>query len=405
MAATDTSIIHQRTVFDDWRTLSLGIYMALVGYAVMVGLPVISTQWVNNLGFSEVQVGRVASADLFGLAIGAIIAYFVVAKYDRRHLTIAAAITAITANLLCIYYQDYETTLALRFVAGTGAGVYTGIAVATIGGHSRPAFAFSLELFAFAGSQGAELKFLPYLTIEEMYAAFAVFFVIGLLFLRWLPRYPAEGSLDVEVDVEELSGDHHTEHQHVPAYVPWLVLAAVSFTYLNIGAYWTYIELATVGTAASPEWVADMLVFTSVFSVIGCVLAVLLSNRYGLARPLLVTLVIQAGIVLMLIFGITNTTIAVSMFAFNTLWIFVDVYQASTIANVDRSGRYVALLPAAQGLGNAVGPYLAAGVLSMAFGYNGVFVLCASASIIAMLIYLYMYLKLKKTIPALADAS
>ena len=52
-------------------------------------MPVISTSWVNNLGFTEVQVGYVTSADLFGLAIGAVIAFFVVARYDRRYLAIA----------------------------------------------------------------------------------------------------------------------------------------------------------------------------------------------------------------------------------------------------------------------------------------------------------------------------
>jgi len=405
MTTHESTLYHHHTIFDDWRSLTIGIYMALVGYAVMVGLPVISTQWVGNLGFTEVQVGRVASADLFGLAIGAIIAYFVVARYDRRMLTVVAASVAIAANLLCIYFQTYEMTLILRLVAGTGAGLYTGIAVATIGGHSRPAFAFGMELFAFAGSQGAELKFLPYLSIEGMYFTFAVTFVIGLLFISWLPRRPAEDTLDIEVDVEEAPGDHHVKHQHVPTYVPWLVLTAVALTYLNIGAYWTYIELATVDSAASPEWVADMLVYTSVFSVIGCLVAVLLSNRFGLARPMLVTLVFQAGIVFMLVFGITNITVAFSMFAFNFCWIFVDIYQAATVANVDRSGRYVALLPAAQGLGNGLGPYLAAGVLSLAFGYNGVFIMCALASIAAMLVYLYMYLMLRKTIPALADAS
>jgi predicted MFS family arabinose efflux permease len=406
MAQMDgTKLLHEKTEFDRWQSLTIGIYMALVGYAVMVGLPVISTQWVNNLGFSEVQVGRVASADLFGLAIGAIIAYFYVTRIDRRMLTLAAAVAAITANLLCIYFQTYEITLILRGLAGIGAGVYTGVAVATIGGHSRPAFAFGMELFAFAGSQGAELKFLPYLSIEGMYFTLAMTFVFGLLFIRWLPRRPAEGTLDVEVDVEETSGEHHVEHQHVPTYVPWLVLTAVALTYLNIGAYWTYIELATVDSEAAPDWVADMLVYTSVFSVIGCLFAVLLSNRFGLARPMLVTLVFQSGIVFMLIFGITNTTVAISMFAFNFCWIFVDIYQSATVANIDRSGRYVALLPAAQGLGNALGPYLAAGVLSLSFGYNGVFILCSLASIAAMLVYLYMYLILRKTIPALADAS
>ena len=400
-----SEILHHRTIFDGWRSLTIGIYMALAGYAVMVGMPVISTLWVNDLGFTEEQVGFVASADLFGLAFGAVIAYFVVARYDRRILTIAAASFAITANLLCIYFQSYEATLLLRLAAGLGAGLYTGIAVATIGGHSRPAFAFGLELFAFAGSQGIELKFLPYLSIEEMYIAFAATFAVGLLFISWLPRRPADASLDVEVDVAEPGGKHHVEHKHVPAYVPWLVLSAVVFTYINIGAYWTYIELATVDSAASPEWVASMLVYTSVFSVIGCLFAVLLSNRYGLARPLLLTLIFQASIVIMLVFGITNYSVAFSMFAFNFCWIFVDIYQAATIANVDRSGRYVSLLPAAQGFGNGLGPAMAAMVLSWGFGYNGIFIMCASASIIAMLVYLYMYLKLRRKIPALADSS
>ncbi len=400
----ESTLYHHRTVFDDWRSLTIGIYMALVGYAVMVGIPVISTSWVNNLGFTAVQVGRIAGADLGGLAIGAVISALFVTKVDRRYMAAGAAAFAIAANLLCIYYQSYEVTLWLRLAAGIGAGVYTGIAVATIGGHSRPAFAFGLELFAFAGSQGAELKLLPYLSIEGVYIALIATYVIGLAFISWLPRHPVDKGLEIEVDVEEPDGQHHAEHQHVPAYVPWMVLVAVVFTYLNIGAYWTYIELATVDSDASPDWVASMLWVSSVFSVIGCLFAVLLSNRYGLARPLLVTLIFQASIVAMLVTGINNVNVAISMFAFNFCWIFVDIYQAATIANVDRSGRFLAMLPAAQGLGNFLGPNVAASVLAYSFGYNGVFILCASASIMAMLVYLYMYLMLRRTIPALADA-
>lgn len=400
-----TTLQHHKTVFDDWRSLTIGIYMALAGYAVMVGMPVISTSWVNNLGFTDDQVGFVAGIDQFGFALGAVFAFFTVAKIDRRLLAIGAAAVAIVANLLCIYYQSYEFTLGLRFTAGLGAGLFTGIAVATIGGHSRPAFAFGLELFAFAFSQAGELWLLPYLSIEGMYIAFAVSFIVGILFIKWLPRRPADAALDVEVDVEESSGEHHVEHKHVPRYVPWLVLTAVVFTYINIGGYWAYVELATVESAADADWVSKMLVFTSFFSLIGCLFAVLLSNRYGLSRPLLVTLIFQAGIVIMLVFGITNATVTISMFAFNFCWIFVDIYQSATVSNVDRSGRYVSLLPAAQGLGNALGPAMAATVLTWGLGYNGVFMMCASASIIAMLVYLYMYIKLRRNIPALADAS
>jgi predicted MFS family arabinose efflux permease len=405
MTDDGSELLHHRTEFDDWRSLTIGIYMALAGYGVMVGLPVISTSWVNNLGFSAVEVGRVAGADLGGLAIGAVISAIFVARIDRRYLAAGAALIAIAANALCIFYQSYEVTIWLRLAAGIGSGIYTGIAVATIAGHSRPAFAFGLELFAFAASQGAELKLLPFLSINGVYVTLIATYVVGLLFISWLPRRPADKALDVEIDVDEAGGQHHTEHKHVPAYVPWVVLTAIVFTYINIGAYWTYIELSTVDSAASPEWVASMLWVSSVFSVIGCLFAVLLSNRYGLSRPLLVTLVFQASIVLMLVFGITNTSVAISMFFFNFCWIFVDIYQAATIANVDRSGRFPAMIPAAQGLGNFLGPNIAATVLAYGFGYNGVFIMCAMASVAAMLVYLYMYLMLRKTIPALADAS
>jgi hypothetical protein len=84
MTDDGNKLLHHRTEFDDWRSLTIGIYMALVGYAVMVGLPVISTSWVNNLGFSAVEVGRVAGADLGGLAIGAVISALYVARVDRR---------------------------------------------------------------------------------------------------------------------------------------------------------------------------------------------------------------------------------------------------------------------------------------------------------------------------------
>jgi predicted MFS family arabinose efflux permease len=405
MTGDERRLLHHRTEFDDWRSLTIGIYMALVGYAVMVGIPVISTSWVNNLQFSEIQVGRVAGADLGGLAIGAVISALFVARIDRRYLAAGAALLTIAANALCIVYQAYEVTVWLRLAAGIGSGVYTGIAVATIGGHSRPAFAFGLELFAFAGSQGAELKLLPFLSIEGIYLALIITYIVGLLFISWLPRRPADRTLDVEVEVEEPGGRHHTEHRHVPTFVPVLVLTAIVLTYINIGAYWTYIELSTIGSDASPEWVASMLWISSVFSVKGCQISVLLSNRYGLARPLLVTLGLQASIVLMLVFGITNPTVAICMLLFNFWWIFVDIYQQSTIANVDHSGRFPAMIPAAQGLGNFLGPNIAASVLAYGFGYDGVFIMCAMASITAMLVYLYMYLTLKKTIPALAEAS
>jgi predicted MFS family arabinose efflux permease len=260
------------------------------------------------------------------------------------------------ANRLCMFMLSYEETLWLRVLAGIGSGTYTAVAVATLAGTSKPASAFNILLFAFAFSQGGELFLLPKLSMDQIYLFFIGTYVLGLLFLRWLPPRPVDKSLDIEVDMEEDSGGHHSAQLHVPVSVPWLVLAAVLFTYLSIGAYWTYIELASVASEADPDWVGNVLVYTSIFSVIGCACATGISNRFGLARPLLVTLLVQAGIVVMLAGGIGNINVMISMFAFNFCWIFVDVYQSATIANVDHSGRFAALLPGAQGLGQIIGP-------------------------------------------------
>jgi len=275
----------------------------------------------------------------------------------------------------------------------------------SLGATSKPARAYNMMLFAFAFSQALELHILPQLSMNGIYLVFIGCFVFGLLFIGWIPPRAVDKSLDVEVDIEEPAGGHHIEHKHVPAWVPWLVLGAMLATYINIGAYWTYIELATVDSAANPEWVGQVLVWTSFSSLVGCLFATIVSNRFGLARPLLVVLVFQAIMVGMLAGGIDNTNFLISVFSFNFCWIFIDVYQMATIANVDHSGRFAALIPGAQGLGQIIGPNIAATILAFGLGYSGVFIMCALATLTGMTIYLFMYIRLRKKIPALADAS
>ena len=69
--------------------------MTLAGYAVLVGVPDISTAWVNLLGFSEVQVGRVAGADLGGLSVGALATSFIISKASREQIMLIGTFIAV----------------------------------------------------------------------------------------------------------------------------------------------------------------------------------------------------------------------------------------------------------------------------------------------------------------------
>jgi predicted MFS family arabinose efflux permease len=246
---------------------------------------------------------------------------------------------------------------------------------------------------------------LPMLSMNGIYMAFISCFAFSLLFLHWVPARPVEKSLDVEIDQEDQQHQHHVAHRTVPVYIPWLCLAAILFTYINIGAYWTNVELASLDAGVDPHFIGRVLVWGSLLTVVGCLVATVISNRFGLARPLLIALVAMASVVYLMSSGITETKLLISVFGFNLLWIFIDVYQMSTVANIDHSGAFASLMPGAQGLGQIVGPNIAASILGAGLGYAAVFKMGAVAAIIGMLIYGVMYLWLKRTIPALADAA
>ena len=110
--------------FDARGPFLLSLFMTLVGYSVLVALPAINGAWVEQLGFSEVEVNRVASADLLGLFLGAV-------HHEPSHpdaltgnsltyLGIFLAVSRPTA--LCTQYVDYRhhfTAPLLRGWAGS----------------------------------------------------------------------------------------------------------------------------------------------------------------------------------------------------------------------------------------------------------------------------------------------
>ncbi len=383
---------------DDWKSLVIALYMVLVGYGVLVGIPVISTAWVTKLGFTEVQVGRVAGMDLGGLAAGSVFTAWIIQKVNRRILVFFGIVIAVAANALCIRYVDYETVLYLRFMSGFGSGIYTSVAVAVFGMSIRPALAYNLMLFSFAFSQALEMQVLPQLSMNGIYMAFIVCFLITIPFLGWLQSYPVSRNSDQD-QIQEQRIDKKL------SLVPWVCLFAIFLTYINIGAYWTYIELAALDANTNADLVGSTLVWASFCSLLGCFIATLLSNRFGLIRPLLIALITMATGVGLLSFGITEPKFLMSVFTFNLLWIFTDVYQMGSLANFDHGGRYSAYLPASQGLGQIVGPNLAASILSLNLGYESVFMMCWAAAMLAMVIYWLLHRYLRATQPELADAS
>ena len=46
-------LTHHRTVFDGWKSISIALYMSLVGYGVLVGVPVAAAVYLGTIGLDR----------------------------------------------------------------------------------------------------------------------------------------------------------------------------------------------------------------------------------------------------------------------------------------------------------------------------------------------------------------
>ena len=386
---TDTAVTTppHANPFDARGPFLLSLFMTLVGYSVLVALPAINGAWVDQMGFSEVEVNRVASADLLGLFIGAVLTSALIKRWNRQRLTYLGIALAIIANALCTQYVDYETTLTLRFIAGLGSGFYTAVAVAGLGAHSKPREAFNWMLLAFAVSQFLELQLIPHLSMNGIYVFFIATYVVTLPFVRLIPKT----SPPVQSDAATQEAEKDNEAR--PTLLAWVGIAAIVIAYINIGAYWSNIELAAESAGLDGNWAAQVIAWCVLLSFVGCFTAMWVLKRFDYDRPLLFTFVLMVVAVGLLAVEVTAALFVFSVAMFNFLWIFIDVYQMGGVSVADRSGSAAAFIPGAQGLGQTIGPFAASVMLDIGWGFDGVFILCALASATALLIYLAIYLK------------
>jgi len=360
---------------------------------------VLSTALVLLLGFTEEQVGRVWGADLGGLSLGAILTSILVSRVNRRLLVLAGVALSIGANALCIFFVEYELMIWLRVAAGVGSGIFTAVAVVTLGGTTKPVRAFNMLLFAFSFSAALQLHILPQLSMTGIYLLFIGTTTVCALFLPWLPSR----ALNTEELLQQEQSEDEVEDWHVPRAVPIACLVAICFTYINIGGYFTYIELAALAEGIAPDWIGPLVTWSAMFALVGCGIA-LICQRFGLFKPLFVSLFAMWAIVIMLSGGITDINVMVSLFSFTALWTFVDVYQSAMMAHMDRGGSLVALMPSVQGFGQFVGPNVAASVLGAGMGYSVMFMICSSMALIAMFLYIGVFFHMNRRRSAMAEA-
>lgn len=383
--------------------IAAAVAITFVGNAVVMGMPLMVGALADFLYFDEQQVGWLASADLGGMFLASLFTAALVARLNRRHLAMFGILVAIAGNYLSTQYQDYEALLAMRVLAGFGGGICYSTGIACLAITTKTGRNFSIMMFGLVAINAIELYTIPHLTatwgIDGIFLAFCLAFVLCLGVIPALyPRTPAASASSPQAARE---GDE----PRLPVSLPLTCLGAVACFYLTIGSFWAFIERAGVDAGLGDAFIANVLTLGNVFTLAGCVAAVWLSKRSGQSRVLMAALLGMGGVLSLLALEITAATFIIGTFGFCIAWLFTDIFQLGTLSHIDRSGRFAALVPAAQGLAQTVAPALAGFLLSRQLGYGSVMLLGAAGSLMALALYVIVYARLRHLAPRLADAA
>ncbi len=311
---------------------------------------------VEILGFDDQGAGYTASAEMFGLAATTILMTFIAHRVNWRVVIFWSLLVMFAANLLCTVTADLNAFVALRFIAGLGAGSLVSLSFAAIGLTSNPDRNFGFLIMWVLVYGAIVLWLMP--TAYELAGMngalwfFALFPLVAIPFIRHMP-VTGENVVQVEEDAVNLSGGMKS-----------LALFAMLAYFMAQGVVWAYLFLIGVSGGLTDQQVANGLMLSQFAGIAGALLAAMLAHRFIRSVPLAIGIIGGASCLYFLVGNFEFLVFAVAVGVYNFLWNMTHPFLLGAMASFDRRGRVVVYAVAMQMAGLAIGPGLAASVIS-----------------------------------------
>ncbi|MAQ09452.1 MAG: hypothetical protein CMQ11_06430 [Gammaproteobacteria bacterium] len=331
------------------------IYLGIIGAAVFIVQPGFVQGLVEFYGFSEQEVGYIASAEIWGIALTTLLLAFGGHRYSWQKILKCSLILFVLGNLVSLTATSMLSFGALRFITGLGSGGMVSLTFTIIGITAKADRNFSLLIMGVLTYGAFGLWSMPAafeaVGMNGVIIFFAVFGGSGWLFLSHLPD-SGEEQLQVEDDAVNLS------------YRLRIFALLAMFTYfLAQGVIWAYLFLIGLNGGVSEQEVANGLMLSQFLGIAGAMIAALAGNRFGRTLPLAIG-ILGGGVVLFWLFGtFTSLVYAITVCVYNFAWNMTHPYLLASMASFDQHGKVVVYAVAAQMLGLATGPAFAASLI------------------------------------------
>jgi DHA1 family inner membrane transport protein len=307
----------------------------------------------SGAGLTARQAGFVASANVYGAAVGALAAVFIIRRAPWRPTAVVVLLSLIVVDLGSILLTSAEVLIAARFVHGFIGGLLVGVAFAVIARTKSPDRTFGMLLVVQFGLGGLGLMFLPRLTPV---------FGHGVLFLA-LAAFSA-----ATLAMTPFLGDYRPATPAAPgavrAPIRWRPLALVFgaiflFQAANMGLA-AYIIGLGKASGLKLGFITDTLGAANWIGALGSVLVVALGVKFGRAGPLLAGLALTLAGTWAFHFSDAPWIFLAANIGTAITWAFVIPYLLGMCAAFDGAGQMAALGGFFSKMGLASGPAVAA---------------------------------------------
>ena len=354
-----------------------------VGALLFNVMPALLVTAAARFGLDDGQIGVVGSSALAGFALVAATSRQWIGRFDWRALTGAGTALAAISLAVCAFVQSYEALLAAFFVTGAGMAFLYTVTIAVVSENHKPDRAFGMKLalevllaiatmMVLTGFVTARWGFAgTALTLAAITAAVSLAGLVGLPTRRTLVP-PEERFAMARRTVGGTSAPQN--------WTPWIGLGALLISFGGFAALWAFLTQIASSFGVDNPTSAMLLMFGLAVSGVAGLAAAGLGDRYGRARPLIISMALSIVGIAVLLLGHGMTGYAIGALFAVCLWNFPMAYQMGLIASADPNGRVSVLMPAALAIGAAFGPTLAGALVSIGHSYIPLYALFTVAT-------------------------
>ena len=365
----------------------------LFAIAVMPGAvaPGIVGAAADSMGLGETQLGLLIGLYFAGFGIVSATSYLWIRKVNWRVYSSIGVIMMGFSFILAGMIEGYPTLLFLMFVVGIGAGLFASPSITILGDGTEAENGFSwMIIFSVAGA-AALLALFP--IVGKTGGFSSVMNLLGgstLATLLLIPLIPINNKKEeksnesdtVKVEKFSWSNDRMTQ--------PILALLVMALFCWAFGGSWAFFERIAYYAALPATETGQALAIGTLFGTIGAPLAAFFIKRIPMYYCYAITIASIAITLLFLNSSSLTSIIYLLLVCSFQFWVNAGfcLMMAQT-AEVDKIGRFVALIPAAQSLGNTIGAPINGLVLELS-GVNAMLILTMLVFILGAIIFAYV---------------